>query len=587
MFLKELKLLGDIGIIREIQFHNGLNLIVDETIPLGEDSKADHVQSGNSVGKTTVLKLINFCLGGSYKEVYTDPENPKNEDRIVKAFLEEHHVQVLLCLKQNLDVKASDEIIIERNFLARKNKIAKINDTNYLNEKEFETKLRELLYPDLQGERPSLAQLIANNIRYKDIRINNTINNLHPNTQRFDYEALYLYMLGCPMDIGKQKLELQEKIKQEKSFLKKLEQSQSKNAYAYALTATLNDIEETKRKKEKLNINDNFQHDLQQLDETKTSIGLLGSSITNYEIRLDYIKNGIQLIEEDNIDINMDELQYLYDDVKANIGAVHHTFEELVQYHETMLLERKALLLKEYSDIKQLITTSKNELALLLEQERVLSDLVKKSNTLDDLDAINGELNQLYQKVGEYKNNISQIDESEARLNEYEKEIEQLEDNAYSDEAIARVKEHVERFDQYFAKYSKELYDEPYHLKHEIKVTKNGQKYYQFDTFSMAISTGKKQGEALAFDLAYIDYAQNEHIHHLDFLLNDKKELMDINQIIKVTKILERNHIQLVCSILQDKLPKSLNNEAYVVLRLSQENKLFQIEKINERYRNS
>ena len=56
MFLKLLLISTPTKVIREINFHKGLNLIVDDT-PNSETS------TGNNVGKTTILKLIDFCLG--------------------------------------------------------------------------------------------------------------------------------------------------------------------------------------------------------------------------------------------------------------------------------------------------------------------------------------------------------------------------------------------------------------------------------------------------------------------------------------------------------------------------------------------
>ena len=50
MFLKSLKIENSLGLIREIEFHKGLNLIVDETVE--KNKKA----TGNNVGKTTVLQ---------------------------------------------------------------------------------------------------------------------------------------------------------------------------------------------------------------------------------------------------------------------------------------------------------------------------------------------------------------------------------------------------------------------------------------------------------------------------------------------------------------------------------------------------
>ena len=63
MFLKSLRIENNGGIIRDIQFNAGLNLIVDET-------PTEQLQStGNNVGKTTVLRLIDVCLGGDPESV--------------------------------------------------------------------------------------------------------------------------------------------------------------------------------------------------------------------------------------------------------------------------------------------------------------------------------------------------------------------------------------------------------------------------------------------------------------------------------------------------------------------------------------
>ena len=65
----------------------------------------------------------------------------------------------------------------------------------------------------------------------------------------------------------------------------------------------------------------------------------------------------------------------------------------------------------------------------------------------------------------------------------------------------------------------------------------------------------------------------------MHFLLNDKKELMHDNQLVMIAKLVNEKGIQFVASILKDKLPKELNKDEFIILKLSQENKLFQIEK--------
>jgi len=63
----------------------------------------------------------------------------------------------------------------------------------------------------------------------------------------------------------------------------------------------------------------------------------------------------------------------------------------------------------------------------------------------------------------------------------------------------------------------------------------------------------------------------------MHFLLNDKKELMHGNQLSMIAKLVNAKGIQFVASILKDKLPAELDKSDYVILRLSQEDKLFRI----------
>ena len=92
------------------------------------------------------------------------------------------------------------------------------------------------------------------------------------------------------------------------------------------------------------------------------------------------------------------------------------------------------------------------------------------------------------------------------------------------------------------------------------------------------MSSGKKQGEILCFDLAYLLFADEEELPCLHFLLNDKKELMHDNQLIKVAEFVQNKNIQLVISILKDKLPVAVLGKAHIAIELSQQEKLFRIE---------
>ena len=94
MFIKRLIVENTTEIIREINFTNGLNLILDDTP--SDDTKS----TGNNVGKTTVLKLIDFCLGSNPNIIFTDTENKKDVYTLVKEFLTDEQITITLILTE-------------------------------------------------------------------------------------------------------------------------------------------------------------------------------------------------------------------------------------------------------------------------------------------------------------------------------------------------------------------------------------------------------------------------------------------------------------------------------------------------------
>jgi hypothetical protein len=97
MFIKSLQINDIDGVVRFIPFHSGMNLIIDETS--SEPSKL----TGNNVGKTTLLMLVDFCLGSDGKSIYRDPETKKGEYTLVKDYLIGREVLITLILSENLN----------------------------------------------------------------------------------------------------------------------------------------------------------------------------------------------------------------------------------------------------------------------------------------------------------------------------------------------------------------------------------------------------------------------------------------------------------------------------------------------------
>lgn len=576
MFINILKISSGNTIIRELEFHKGMNLIVDNTPILENKSESDY-KTGNNVGKTTALKLIDYCLGAKAKVIYTDLEGGKQTYDVVKNFLVDNKVLITLILKQDLDDEESQGIIIERNFLERNKAIRSINGKGY-NEDDFEDKLRELIYPTLKAGKPSLRQIISHSIRYSDNSINFTLKTLDRFTTDVEYETLFLFLFGCSFDNGEEKQSISSKIRQETVYKDRLEKQQTKNAYEAALSIIEDEIEELNKEKSLLNINENFESDLTKLNQIKYEINKVSAQISNYEIRRNLIKETQEELSSEASNIDIPQLRQIYMQASSQLEKMQKTFEELVEYHNKMIVEKVRFISKDLPILEKHIQDENLRLKQLLKDEKKYSVIVAKSDSSEELERFMGVINEKYRKKGEYESIINQLKEVETNLEQYKKDLDEIDEQIFSKEYEQVVKEQVNKFNKYFSSISHELYNERYAITHDIEVNKKKQQLYKFTAFNANMSSGKKQGEILCFDIAYVLFADQEKIPCLHFLLNDKKELMHDNQLVKVNNYIQDMNIQFVASILRDKLPEQLKKQEYYVVELSQDDKLFRIE---------
>ncbi|MGK5077318.1 DUF2326 domain-containing protein [Janthinobacterium sp. HLX7-2] len=571
MFLKMLQIENLNGIIRKIPFHKGLNLIVDETI--GSDPEA----TGNNVGKTTVLRLIDFCMGGKPQQIYTDPENNKKEYTVVKEFLQKTEVLVTLILTEDLDDQFAKQVVIERNFATRKGIVRKI-DGKSLTEAEFLISLTNLIFREHGEKKPSLAQLLAHNIRYKDISLSNTLKNVNQWTKDEEYEALYLFMLGCDFSQGDERQKILTAIRVENIFKSRLETSRTRSAYEASLGVLMGQIDALNARRSTFQVNPDFQDDLTELDRVTYLISVETAEIGRATLRKNLIDEAVQDLSTSRVEIDIEQLTNLYREVTTRLGGVQKSFDELVDFHNRMIDEKTRYIAKEIPQLEIDIAMRRRKLTDLLQLEKQYSDKIAKNGTLAQLELLIGELSEKERQRGEYETVILQIRGVEIEITRQTALLTKIDTDLFSDDTRAAVQVQVDKFNKVFSRVSNELYNESYFLSFDV-TKKNGQNIYKFNTFNLNLSSGKKQGEISCFDIAYTLFADEENIPCVHFLLNDKKELMHDNQLTQIARLVERenDHVQFVASILRDKLPAELNNEEFFIVKLSQQDMLFRI----------
>ena len=570
MYLSKLTISSPGKVIRDIEFHKGLNLIVDET-------PENTTGTGNNVGKTTVLRLIDYCLGGDVDGIYRNPEDKHESYALVKDFLIGNNVIVTLILVDDLDTP-SKKVVIERDFKTGRSSLIRINGKD-VTRKDFVAELESAIFPEVKTETPSFRQIIAHNIRIDNLRLENTLKTLTMGKNE-EYEALYLFMFGCPNDSAARKTQLAQELDTEKKYKRRMERNRSKNEYKAALSVIESDIEKLIERKDNLNINENLQLDINSLNALRAQINKVTSRTSLLSLRRELIDETVESFDKQNFGEDVVQLEMIYKQASAYVPKMQRTFKELVDFHNTMLENKKAFVAQELPSIQEEIESLSVELERLKEKETVMAEKVLKSDTYEELEVIIVQLSELSRRKGEFESYISQIESAEKAIKEKCEEMKKIDDGLFTADFAQRLETQRDKFNKIFSEVSHEIYDEQYIISYEVD-TQKGKQLYKFHITDVAnFSSGKKQGEISCFDIAYTVFADQESIPCLHFILNDKKELVHGNQLNKFAEAVNKYNVQFVCSMLYDKLPPVLRKDEHVVVRLSQDSKLFRIEEL-------
>ena len=569
MYIKSLIISGEHGEIRHMDFHKGLNLIVDKT-----SRSEGETHTGNNVGKTTVLRLIDFCLGGDATALYQDPENKSEVNQDVKDFLNKEQVNITLILVDNLDVPGR-KVVIERNFLQRKARVYEVNGESLGSKKEdINATLLKYVFPTVKIPKPTFRQMISHNIRYEEGRLSNTLKTLGGYASDEDYETLYLYMFGCDYDQGEARTKILMQRDKEETFKRRLERTQTKGAFVAALNVVENEIQKLEEKKCSLNVNPDLECDLADLNGVKSKMNRAIGDLSSLQIRQGIIEDAQRNLDERHFEEDLEILGSIYRQASTFIPQMQRSFEELVAYHNQMLVSKSIFLSEELPKLEQSIAVLQQEINNLRTEEIKLQAKITASDTFADLEDIIGQLNNLYQQKGSFESSIDNIGVVERNIEDLNRQLKEIDDDLFSEQFHEQIDRQLAKFNTIFSEFSMRLYDEKYAIKCD-PVEKKGKQVYKFAPIDVNFSSGKKQGEISCFDLAYTKFADIEGIPCLHFLLNDKKELVHGNQLNLIAQIANEEDIQFVASILEDKLTPQMRNKDYYVVELEETDKLF------------
>lgn len=566
MFLKRLIIENKMEVIRVVSFKKGINLIVDET----PESQTQQT-TGNNVGKTTVLRLIDYCLGSKGESIFKDTEFSNQPNTTIENFLTSTEVLITIELVEDLDDENSEKITIQRNFLKRGGKAQKINGESFIDDKKFDFELKKLIFKTVV-DKPTFRQIISKNIRVDKDRMDKIVRVLGNFGKKEEYEALFLFWLGVNTDKSAEKNHLRDEKKREDSFRRRLKKEGELPLIDQKLAFHNDKIKELEEQKRNFNLSENYNEDIEQLNQVKYSLNRTSTKISQLEVRRDLILESKDDLEQEYANINTNQIKSLYDKANALIPNIQVTFEETLKFHNELISEKLDFITKELPELDQKLKSLRTDLRNLCNLEYNLTTKIQKSGVTDDLEKIVTELNKQFERKGNLEEQKRLWEASNEKIKRIENELSFINEDITSNDEL--IKSRVTQFNKYFTKMSEILYDENY-------ILTPIQKEVGYDLLVTNVegnpSTGKKKGQIAAFDFAYIQFADDLNIKCLHFILHDQLENIHDNQLNTLVKVANNINGQYLVPILRDKIPANIDVSQYEVLSLSQNDKLFKL----------
>lgn len=553
--------------IRKVNFnHKGLNLIV------GINKKSG---TTNNIGKTTLIRCIDFCLNGKLEQLYVDKEfkNSINED--IFNFFKTKQPTFELSFKSPIEeviYKVSRKIIYENEKFNFENIITidgiKINT-------DFNMELKKILFNSMI-EKPSLRELIPKFIRKDEQQISNVLKYLHQTTSYNKYEKIHLFLFGFnAKSILQSKSELELNLKRKKKAKDALASRFNATDLKQILEITKKDLIRLLDQRDKFELDDKYELEEKQLKKIQLSIVSIEKEISNLNLKKTININKLKELNDGVFNGDTKTLKLLYDEAKFYSTDLHKSFDDVVAFHNKMIKN-------EIDYVSNKIETLENQIEVLVENRNVFSkdysELMKKlskTGSLAEYTKLNEQIEKLAEKKGQDEKLLDELAELESEIININKNLEKIKTKL--DENLKDFDEKLAIFNESFSNYSKLLYDTEFFVSYDPE--EDPIKFYTKNVGGNE-GSGKKQAVVSAFDLAYIDFITKLNFNFPHFVAHDKVELIDIKKLEILFNISNNINGQFIIPIIYDKIEHNYSiykDNGNIILELSEDEKFFKV----------
>jgi len=552
---------------REILFKKGVNLIVDGSVNID-------TESGNSVGKTTVLRAIDFCFGAHLKYFYEDKEFG-TDNSSVKNFFEHNNV----VFKLEVDRPNKSSIILTREANIESGEACYVDEVNYSTVESYTSAIREAVYFSGQGK-PSLRQILSRFMRHNPDRMSNALRTLFQTTSHSEYESLNLFLFHFgDSSVINEKQFVSKKIGALNKQLTNLKNLYKKSQLQQSLLVINRDIDALEKEKKEFKFNKSYENEFNEVKNVRADISRISLEISEIEMKLTMNKKALDKLENSKEDIDPGMIFSIYSEATSRLGELSKTFEDSLNFHNKMISKKMEFITSSLPTLENALEKANKELSTLLDRQSILLSKIEDTGSLADLEVIQFQLNELYEDKGKTDQALEELYSLENRIESEQTRLNELAGLLEKSESSFRSK--LEKFNHFFAQYTKLLYDEEYVLSGELEG-----KHYQFQINPVKLfkqggnyGEGTKKALITAFDFAYVSYLNEIGDRGFRFVAHDSIEAIHQNQVKSLFELGQSLEGQYIVSTLRKSVEFMGDQflDENTVIKLDESNKFFKI----------
>lgn len=548
---------------REISFFDNLNIIT---------SKKESDAPGNSVGKSTLGRILDYLFDGSINPIYIDDEFQTPKQEIQQLFT---NSEVYVSLEYvGLDNQHS---IIKRRLSTNTALQSYILNGREVTSKEYIYHIMSSIF-NVYSAKPTLRKLAPKFLRTTQHRMTKTVNfDNGRNVSKSDINTVFLYLFNF------NDTEILSKIHKLKTTIKSYERNlkafKSVISQEKIVSSTVN-IKKEIAKLEKCLLSSEKGIDKLEIVSKINMIDDEQNSLSDKILSLDFkIKNILEtneILKNNEQHYLLDELQQIYEYASIKIDSTLEDYKQALAFHTRLLSTKRDFVSHGLDKLEEQHGKATIKLEQLNKQKQNLFEELKSKKKIEEISDTMKEIGKLDKELVKLTAIIDKKDDIDSKLLLERQRLTEL--SGELEKELSNVTTFEEKYIENFKDYTRDFYGVEYNFSLHLDQEK-GECSPRVDDVESNNEGGLKRLEVITFDLAYIKTVCDKQALRPNFVLHDSIDEIDIQHIRKVFDVSIKLSGQHIVSMLSDKFVQEdyQRYKRHIILELSQDNKFFKL----------